>query len=227
MTEEQTVNFKQRIIGAIVLVSLGVILIPFLLNGGPELKQVISGSHIPKMPNNLMQQLPAIPKPDIMPEPRTVIAQPVVNNKQDIKAKQLPDSKNQLSNKAPSKKKQAPVHDDPNIKNSSKDKTVDDKFGSAVNNQYEKASKPASPEIKMAYTLQVASFSKKSNAFTFQNKLRKAEFKAYIESIMTAKGKIYRLRVGPYLKYEQISSDKKKIEKRFKVSDTVIVKYET
>ena len=44
---------------------------------------------------------------------------------------------------------------------------------------------------------------------------------------ITAKGKGYRLRSGPYLQFDQISRQKKKIEKQFKVSNTVIVKYKT
>ncbi len=36
MSEEQNVNIKQRIIGALILVSLGIIIIPILLNGGTD-----------------------------------------------------------------------------------------------------------------------------------------------------------------------------------------------
>jgi len=87
------------------------------------------------------------------------------------------------------------------------------------------ATKPTSTKISKAYAIQIASFSEKSNAQSLQSKLRKKKYKAYIESIMTSKGRIYRLRVGPYLKYDQITSIKLKIEKEFKLKKTIIIKY--
>ena len=97
----------------------------------------------------------------------------------------------------------------------------------AADIQYEKAGKSDSAKITSAYTIQVASFSEKTNATTLQKKLRKKKFKAYIESILTSKGRIYRLRVGPYLKFEQISKIKKQIETQFKLNNTIIIKYKT
>ena len=198
MTEEQTLNIKQRIIGAIVLVSLGVIFIPMLLNGGPELKQTITESNIPDIPAQMEKKLPAVPTPKAMPEAQPVNAYPVENRKEKTVAESAP------------------------VKNASSGETVTQKP-----KQFKTASQPASNKINEAYTLQIASFSQKSNAFALRDKLRKARYKAYIESIDTDKGKIYRLRVGPYLKYRQISSIKSRIEKDFKLSKTVIVKYKT
>ncbi len=93
--------------------------------------------------------------------------------------------------------------------------------------KFKPASKPKSKTISQAYTLQIASFSNSKNAFTLRDKLRKKSFKAYIESVKTSKGKIYRLRVGPYLKYEQLLSIQKKIEKQFQLKKTIIVNYKT
>jgi len=84
-----------------------------------------------------------------------------------------------------------------------------------------------SKKITMAYTLQIASFSKKDNALGLQKQLRKKGFKAYIEFISTAKGQFYRLRVGPYLKFEQISTIKQQLKIQFKLKNTMIVKYKT
>ncbi|MDX2507714.1 MAG: SPOR domain-containing protein [Gammaproteobacteria bacterium] len=201
MSEDQTVNIKQRIIGAIVLVSLGIILIPLLLNGGADLNQAISGSNIPELPKKLTRELPVSPQPKVMPAAKTIKVRPVGDFGRvpgtDIEAKSK------------------------NLVNTSSENKI------AVKNQFIKASKPLSAKVNMAYTLQIASFSKKSNAYALRDKLRKKRFKAYIESVMMSKGKIYRLRVGPYLKFEQISTDQERIEKQFKLSDTVIVQSKT
>lgn len=201
MSEQQTVNIKQRLIGAIVLVSLGVIFIPFLLNGGPDLKQTISGSNIPSIPKQLDKKIPKIPDVSPMPLPQPVTVHPV-EEKSDKKTDVLQNDSGTL-------KKQAEQ-----VKASDRQK-------------FDKVSKPESKKIDTAYTLQVASFSQKNNAFALRDKLRKSKFKAYIESINMNNKKIYRLRVGPYLKYEQLLEIKIKLEKQFKVGETVIVKYKT
>lgn len=218
MSEEQNINIKQRIIGALVLVSLGIILIPMLLNGGKTSNQSISGDNIPKMPKKFKTVLNNVPQPMVMPEPKTVKAYPErkkdnVTKTTENKTSTVPKSKNTIE------KKKAPEKSKPKItaKPTSKPKVEQ--------SRYEKATKPTSTKINKAYAIQIASFSEKSNAESLQSKLRKKKYKAYIESIMTSKGRIYRLRVGPYLKYDQIVIIKSKIEKGFKLKKTVIIKY--
>jgi len=187
--EIKRVDLTQRLIGAIVLVSLGIILIPLILNGGPERLLSDSGdTNIPPIPKKLTRKLPDIPQSEPMPAPKKIIAYPqeVYNNK--------------------TKEPVSPV--------------VSDKH-------YKKISRPVSKKITMAYTLQIASFSKKDNALGLQKQLRKKGFKAYIEFISTAKGQFYRLRVGPYLKFEQISTIKQQLKIQFKLKNTMIVKYKT
>lgn len=196
MSEEQIVNLKQRVVGAIVLVSLGVIILPLLLNGGTHLDRGISRTNIPPKPKVLNKPLPKIPVIKKMPEARPISNKPLLHSAKDIIVE---------VNHAAHKTKSMPL------------------------SQYKKMSKPTSAKVDTAYTIQLASFSKKSNAITLRDKLRKKGFKAYAESIRTNtnKGKIYRLRVGPYLKYEKILSAQKKIEKEFKLKNSVIIKYKT
>ena len=223
MSEAQNVNIKQRIIGAIVLVSLGIIIIPLLLNGGDSSRQSLSGDNIPPMPKQLNRVLPAAVSPMVMPAPKTISAYPesaaVKSAKIDLKT--APPTAEKIS---PAPVKKAAVKTKPAAKNraAAKNKAVT-KTSSGI--KYQKVTKPVSSNIKMAYTLQIASFSKKDNAVALQSKLRNKKYKAYIESITTSKGRIYRLRVGPYLKFEQISTLKNRLEKQFKLKNTIIVKY--
>ena len=209
MTEEQTVNIKQRIIGAIVLVSLGIIFIPLLLNGGLDSKQSISGTNIPPMPKTLKWELVEPPKAKKTPQAKVIVSKPIFSSSSSSKPKPKPNLVSKpVRNVA--YKPHKPV----------KEKTI-------TEHQYKQVRKPATARIDSAYTLQIASFSKKSNAVALRDKLKNKGFKAYIERTSTAKGKVYRLRAGPYLQFDQISRQKKKIEKQFKVSNTVIVKYKT
>lgn len=225
MSEEQNINIKQRIIGALVLVSLGIIIIPMLLNGGTILEQSLSANNIPVMPKKLNTVLPKVPEPMVMPAAKAITAYPertlTKNAQTDIKVSSpIALNKKVLKTNVlkaipAAEKKQAELK-----------KKIRPKSKTIADTTYQKASKPVSSEINTAYTLQIASFSKKDNANALQKKLRGKKHKAYIESIKTSKGRIYRLRVGPYLKYDQISSIKKQIEKQFKLKDTVILKYE-
>lgn len=89
----------------------------------------------------------------------------------------------------------------------------------------QETSKTVSKKNASAYTLQVASYRKKSNADALQKKLLKSKYKAYIELIMAAGGKTYRLKIGPYRKFENILTIKKQVEKQFSLTNTIIVKY--
>ena len=223
MTEEQTVNIKQRIIGAVFLVSLGVIIIPLLLNGGSDLTQTISSTNIPQKPKELTRELPAITRPQIIPERKVIEARPVG----DFGRTAMSDAEEPSANYVKKPPTKSSNNKKPVIEPAESVKSTTVKTIAISNNHYEKINKPTSSKINTAYTLQIASFMQKNNAVALRDKLRKKHFKAYLESISTSKGKIYRLRVGPYLKFEQISAAKKQIEKQFKVSKTIIVKYKT
>lgn len=220
MSEDQTVNIKQRIIGAVVLVSLGIILIPLLLNGGADNEQRISGANIPPMPTQLDANLPETPSPKKMPEAQTIVAYPEEQHEQPIKIA-MPVKK-ELD-------KRTNVEKNTTVETVTTYETIKEETGknSVTLPQYKKEIAPENNKIDKAYTLQVASFSQRSNAFALRDKMRKKQFKAYIESVNTSSGKIYRLRIGPYLKYDQILKIQNQVEKQFKISKTVIVKYQT
>jgi len=224
MSEEQKINIKQRIIGAFVLVSLGIIIIPMLLNGGTILNQSLSGNNIPDMPKNLNSVLPKIPEPKVMPAAKVITAYPdrtqTKNAQTDNKVAPAIDLNTKVlkTNVLKITPDTVKKHTEPKKKTVAKNEVID-------NTAYQKASKPMSSKINTAYTLQIASFSKKDNAVKLQTKLRKKKYKAYLESIRTSKGRLYRLRVGPYLKFDEISVIKKQIEKQFNLKNTVIIKY--
>lgn len=223
MSEENTVNIKQRIIGALVIVSLGVILIPLLLNGGRESYSTFDTT-IPDMPNTLSKVLPSVPQPMTIPAPKIIKARPerALSDNQAA-ADKPPETVTKETQKKPKNTLKSTSRPTPEVVS----KAAAKKLTPLSKPYFEKVAKPASAKINMAYTLQIASFSKKSNAVGLQNKLRKKKFKAYIESVLTTKGRIYRLRVGPYLSFSQIEKIKSQLKSQFKLNNTIIVKYKT
>jgi DedD protein len=203
MTESQPVNLKQRVIGAIVLVSLGIIFIPMFLNGGPDHSIDRGQSNIPQIPERLKKTLPSIPEKPGMPERRKINAVPVevFTASENIQSPETTDAQDSQSKNIEQITESVP--------------------------ELKPVSKPNSRKIDTAYTIQIASFGKKTNAFALRDKLRKKGFKAYIEAIKTDKGQLYRLRAGPYLKYSQVIATQNNLKRQFKLEKTIIVKYET
>jgi len=244
MNEKVEVNIKQRIVGAIVLVSLGIVVIPMLLDGGKDQQQDISNSNIPILPSHLDKKIAPVAEPKPSYKSKPVVIRPVdeltrgtsntaisktAGNKIPASQSSSPDAA--LAKPAkPVKAKTQPVQVSKtelsqSKKAQSKNVQSEKKPSSSVLN-YETASKQATSRIESAYTIQVGSFSNKTNAFTLRDKLRKDKFRAYIESVTISAGVRYRVRVGPYLKYDEVEKNRDKLLQRHKLKGT-IVKYKT
>lgn len=234
MNEKVEVNIKQRIIGAIVLVSLGIIVIPLLLDGGKE-QQDLSNTNIPILPSHLDKKIEPVAEPKPGYKPKPVIVRPAEELSREPNKTGKSKTTGNNGSAAQSNSKAKPVKTKP-VKSkpvqASKTKTAqskkakqNQKSSSSVLN-YETASKPKNSRINTAYTIQVGSFSNKTNAFSLRDKLRKDKFRAYIESVTLTAGIRYRVRVGPFLKYDEVEKNNSKLLQRHKLKGT-IVKYKT
>lgn len=185
-------RIKQRIIGAIVLVSLGVIFIPMILSGRGEQSMPLFGSPIPPKPDNIenikVLEFENTPKP---PEPRTEIRTPVdkFSNEDD-------------------KPIIAPVKPAP--KEEVKKETV------AVK-PVTKESKPLK-----AWVVQVGSFSNRKNALALKEKLVKKGFRAFVERIIQHDKTSYRVRVGPEVRRENAEKLQKQIAQKMNIKGLVM-----
>lgn len=73
------------------------------------------------------------------------------------------------------------------------------------------------------WVIQVGSFSQKEKALDLRNKLRKQGFSAFNESIVTeAKGKLYRVRVGPELDKKRAEAMQAKLEKQNSIKSILV-----
>lgn len=189
METEHQVDIKQRIVGAIVLVSLAIIILPIYFGPKDDSHKYFKVNEVPAIPSEIQQtlaskqqQLKQRDKMPVLPVPKAI---PVDDkNKSQVKNTQIEATKHK--------------------------------------SHYKNAQKPKDKTISHKYTLQLGSFSLQENAFNLRNKLRAKKFKAYIEQITIDKKINYRVRVGPYLKYDQITSIHKKIKKSFKINAKII-----
>jgi len=168
-------RFRNRVVGALVLVSLAVIFIPMLLTGQGSLDMGHRGPAIPpepdfKFPDKIIDKpvtAPVAPAP-----PRiTVVESGTADEKEAEAARGATLAEPEVSIPAP-EPEAAP----------------------------EKPEAVAAPtRAAPAWAVQVGSFSNKTSAFTLRDQLRAKKFAAYVESVPTASGPVYRVRVGPEL----------------------------
>ena len=182
-------QLKQRIVGAIVLVALGVIFIPIILD---REEAGISGSNIPDVPKQLEKladrQLPATPAMPTKPETTRQI---VDEHTEPVKTPPAPDAVTDTSTAKPDKP--------------------------------EKATQPPTEGKQRAWVVQVASFSERKKALALRDRLRKAKYITFVESISSKQNVLYRVRVGPVIKRTEAEDMQKKIAKQFKLKDALVM----
>lgn len=185
-------QLKHRIVGAIVLVALGVIFIPMILNTDNEF--TISETNIPAKPPQL-EQLAEMKTPEPVPlQPAPVLdTQPV-------------------DEKTPTQSAQEPVSPAP----ATTEQTGSDAAATT-------ADKQNNTKDARAWVIQVASFSEQDKAMKLRDRLRKAKYPSFVESVTTKNSKLYRVRVGPVVRREHADDWQKKIAKDFKVPDALVM----
>ncbi len=192
---------KQRLVGALVLLSGGVVLWSVLFTG-PAAYKVDRDTQIPPAPDlaepdaitpQRPQNIPEVPKQQALPEP------PVPDL---VVAAEPPP---QVTEK-PAPKEKASVEDKPAEKSAP---MLDENTG-----------------VANAWVVQVASFSSGANAENLKQRLQEKGYKAYVRAAPTASGAVLqRVFVGPELKEAKAQQIKAEIESTFKLK-ALIHKFE-
>lgn len=193
-------RMKQRLVGAVVLVSLAVIFIPMLLDGGDEGGMPMFGSNIPDKPDYHFEPL------DIPLEPVEPIAadKPLLVEKPEPAAEPEPEPGPQA----------APVTPEPDVPPQQSAQSAEPE-----------APAPATPDTaqeSVAWVVQVGSFSRSENALALRDKLRGAGFTAFVEKLIIDDANVYRVRIGPELKREAAESQLNKLQREMKMEGLVM-----
>jgi DedD protein len=203
-------QLKQRLVGAIVLVSLAVIFIPMILPGGG----LGDSMNIRKVP----------PEPDYrFPPPKSVPKAPPMSEAVIVP---MGDAEPKVSTKASTKTSTTEK------KTSTKTSTTEKKTSSKKTSGNKKvATKPVvstpdkKPDIKpgqvTAWIVQVGSFTSSPNAKALRDKLRKMGYASFVEALKGKQGMIYRVRVGPELTRTLAEKLQKQLAKKAKVNGMV------
>jgi DedD protein len=168
-------QIKQRLVGAVVLVSLAVIFIPMLLDGG-------NNSSMPRFGSNVPHQ------PELDFEPLEIPLQPI---------EPIPEERPRVIHKA--EEPQAPAAEAEQAKEAEAPKPAETvQAKPAVSSEQ----KPATQQAPIAWVVQVGSFGQSDNAMALRDKLRQNGFTAFVEKYRDNGKTSYRVRVGPELKRE-------------------------
>ncbi len=202
---------KQRLVGALVLLSGGVVLWSVLFTGPAAYKvdrrtQIPPAPDIapvpevaPQMPEGIAPvETPLLPADDGRNEPEPEVADAATPPVQIAdKTKPEPESKPEPKPAPVARESQAPA----------------------------KPALTADSNLPVAWEVQVASFGQKANADKLKDKLQAQGYKAYVKRVSRAKGDIYRVLVGPKVSQADALQDKRAIEKHFDLK-TLLVRFE-
>ncbi len=211
---EQPVQIKQRVIGAIVLVALGVIFIPMLLNSERALDDgmPVFGSNIPSKPGYIVKQS----SKDKTQQSTAVI----------IKSPADFDTRIPVDEHTPTLK---PATKNETLASFAKIDSAQKKLASKIKSNQVKTKKTTSAKTAVekaqaakAWAIQVGSFNDRSNAFKLRNKLRSKKFTTFVEAVKTSKGRVYRVRVGPEIRRSQADKIQKRLRNELKISGLVV-----
>ncbi len=214
-------QLKRRLVGAAVVVSLGIIFLPLILDGGrhAELKEV----HIKVPPPPEIDYAPSIEPPVEVTEPEPpIVAEPFANptisrleqadfGRHDDTAQKKPaqplrtdiatsDSvkSTKMSQEVPARKPNRYVGKTSaaDVKPLKPESTTDSPAIRPVRkSNLPKSSKVTSPVT--VWVIQVGSFSNRANAVELRDKLRKNGFKSFVESFENTGESSHRVRIGP------------------------------
>lgn len=194
-------QLKTRLVGAIVLISLAVIFIPMLLDGGGQESISVQQGLMPDSPGYRFEplEIPLQPPPPAPTAPRLVDSPPPAS---EPRAEPPPKA-----SPAPSP---APAAAPP------------------VAQATPSPPKPAAPApsrettLQVGWVVQVGSFSRQDNAIGLRDRLRGKGFTTFVDQASGADGTVWRVRVGPELERERAERLKQRLEQEVQLNGIVV-----
>ncbi len=183
---------KQRLVGALVIVALGVIFVPMILEGPHDLGE--PGSDIPPPPAFSGS---TVTEPVVLPPPAPSMPEQAVVPELGPAEPEAPTAP-AVAEAAQAEPESSPAR--PEVKSAPEPEPVAEK------------PKPVDPALQ-GFVVQVASLSNESNAFALRDRLRGQGFSCFVERVQTDKGVLFRVRIGPEIKRENADKLREKLEK--------------
>ena len=181
-------KLKERLVGASVIIAIGVVVIPMLLDGSGE-RQL---KNIPPAPEQSVESRPGFIQPESLPIPAPELAEVVSPSSTTGKAN-TPPAKVETASKSSGGSGTPPA-------SKPEEKTAEPAVSTEAPSTPD-LNPPAIVEEKLqAWVVQVGSFTDEAKAQGLRDELRNSSYKAFLEKIQGRSGQpMYRVRVGPVL----------------------------
>lgn len=195
----------QRLIGAVVLVSLAVIFLPVFLGGGGDVGGLILRTNIPPEPQFDFSLEAPTDGSALVAEVDAHTAVKIVETDVDLDGDKVAALQAQTPTAADSSKPPATAV-------------------AEASNHDSKPVKANQPHTRVipAWVVQVASVSDKKRALALRDELRKQQFTTYVESVTMNAKVSYRVRVGPESSREAAKSTLQAIKERMNMSGIIV-----
>jgi DedD protein len=203
-------RLKQRLIGAAVVISLGVIFLPMILDGGRHTEFEKIRIEIPQRPEvDYSSAIAPLTPPEISVS-RTEDSQAGPDEIDLEGSKPIIDAELEAMIK--------PIEEPDEVSKPAKKPD-------AASEKTTVASIPATaPSVVSAWVVQVGSFSSRSSAIGLRDKLRKQGFAAFVESFDASGKPSHRVRIGPETARSRSEKTLAELKKKMKL-DGIVVTY--
>lgn len=198
-------TFKHRIVGAIVLVTMGVIFIPMLLSGHRD--DVFHDENVIPAKPTVLESMKVYELENPIPEPSQQPVKRTPVDKQSIQSKKASQSDKEPkgANKPDKKAADTPTKNYPVAKAA-----------------HVEPQKPVTQPVEKAWAVQVGSFGKRENAMRLRDKLRSKGYPAFVEKITTKNQSVYRVRIGPEVRREKAEKIQKDVNRKLGLKSFVV-----
>lgn len=214
----------QRLIGAVVVISLAIIFIPMFLGGEGELADILHQSNIPEAPVYEFKTLPEPDEQGLHTAVEQVTAGKIVEDDVDVHGGQATEADSPAQDQAKPTAGEGGSSTAVQIPQASADTRPEPvaPMASPAKPAETGGAAPVAPSHEQGWSVQVASFSEKNRALAFRDRLREKKFVAYVESVKLASSTAYRVRVGPEKSHADAQSLQARLKKQMQLDGIVV-----
>jgi cell division septation protein DedD len=204
-------GLKTRLLGAAVLIALAVIFVPMLLPGSNSGSQPASTKAVPEPDGEMQTRVLQVGPEGASAGSSTVAA---INDPDRVATLNLeghPAALQPLSSGLPIEATTAPAASVPASTPSTAPGVTPPEPAAAV-----AATQPG------AWAVQLAAYSDEASANKMRDRLRGQGIDGYVDSVSTAKGKLWRVRAGPFASRNVAESTRAEIAQKFNVKGNIV-----
>ncbi len=214
-------QLRQRLIGALVLVALFAIMVPFFLGDQPD----TSAEHIASIPP-ASEQISGADIPIEEGAPETPVDEVTVNESVMSSAPSAIPNPDPLPAKDPVKNEIAATATSPDTASASATTSAKPPAQKSTTSPIvsSKVTRNPSDAPARAWVVQLGSFSSEKNAWALRDKLRNKGYHAFVERISEGRKMVIRVRIGPETRRATAQAVQQKLEKEMKIKGIVMLK---